>query len=59
MPFLTVRINDRPHCRQTFELSTLGRGCPFECSFCTIINVQGRKSRCPHGPTMVEKHCPL
>ncbi|MFZ5875670.1 MAG: B12-binding domain-containing radical SAM protein [Nitrospirota bacterium] len=22
-----------------------GRGCPFECSFCTIINVQGRKSR--------------
>jgi radical SAM superfamily enzyme YgiQ (UPF0313 family) len=26
-----------------------GRGCPFQCSFCTIINVQGRKSRyrCP------------
>ncbi|MBK9081974.1 MAG: radical SAM protein [Rhizobiales bacterium] len=23
----------------------LGRGCPFECTFCTIINVQGRKSR--------------
>lgn len=23
----------------------LGRGCPFECSFCCIINVQGRKSR--------------
>jgi radical SAM superfamily enzyme YgiQ (UPF0313 family) len=22
-----------------------GRGCPFQCSFCTIINVQGRKSR--------------
>ncbi|HEY4217309.1 MAG TPA: radical SAM protein [Gemmatimonadaceae bacterium] len=22
-----------------------GRGCPFACSFCTIINVQGRKSR--------------
>jgi hypothetical protein len=22
-----------------------GRGCPYECSFCTIINVQGRKSR--------------
>ena len=22
-----------------------GRGCPFTCSFCTIINVQGRKSR--------------
>jgi len=22
------------------------RGCPFECSFCTIINVQGRRMRC-------------
>ncbi len=23
----------------------LGRGCPFECTFCCIINVQGRSSR--------------
>src|SRR5258708_14107223 len=23
----------------------LGRGCPFQCSFCTIINVEGRKGR--------------
>ena len=22
-----------------------GRGCPFQCSFCTIINVQGRRTR--------------
>src|SRR5690349_22377646 len=22
-----------------------GRGCPYACSFCSIINVQGRKSR--------------
>jgi len=22
-----------------------GRGCPFTCSFCTIINVQGRTMR--------------
>ena len=32
----------------TLGLSTsfdAGRGCPYECSFCTIINVQGRKSR--------------
>ena len=30
------------------DLGTIdaGRGCPFECSFCTIINVQGRKMRC-------------
>lgn len=29
------------------EISTIdtGRGCPFACSFCSIINVQGRKSR--------------
>ena len=25
--------------------SISGRGCPYQCSFCTIINVQGRKSR--------------
>ncbi len=23
----------------------IGRGCPYQCSFCTIINVHGRKSR--------------
>jgi Radical SAM superfamily len=31
-----------------------GRGCPFQCSFCTIINVQGRKSRY-RSPDSVEK----
>ena len=29
----------------TFSSFDIGRGCPFQCSFCTIINVQGRKSR--------------
>ena len=24
----------------------LGRGCPYQCSFCTIINVQGHRNRC-------------
>lgn len=28
-----------------FTSFDVGRGCPFQCSFCTIINVQGRKSR--------------
>ena len=28
------------------------RGCPFNCSFCTVINVQGRKSR-PRSPECV------
>ncbi len=34
--------------RLTMGLTTsfdAGRGCPFTCSFCTIINVQGRQSR--------------
>lgn len=30
---------------QNWASFDLGRGCPFQCSFCTIINVQGRKSR--------------
>jgi Radical SAM superfamily len=29
----------------TLSSLDLGRGCPYQCSFCTIINVQGRKSR--------------
>jgi hypothetical protein len=36
------------HIRRTagsFSSIDLGRGCPYQCSFCTIINVQGRKSR--------------
>jgi radical SAM superfamily enzyme YgiQ (UPF0313 family) len=34
--------------KRTLGLSSsfdAGRGCPYQCSFCTIINVQGRKSR--------------
>jgi hypothetical protein len=40
LPFVNVK--------RTLGLSTsfdAGRGCPYQCSFCTIINVQGRKSR--------------
>jgi len=43
VPFLPKRYIER-----TLGLSTsfdAGRGCPYQCSFCTIINVQGRKSR--------------
>ena len=43
MPILPRRIVERIATRYaTFDA---GRGCPFQCSFCTIINVQGRKSR--------------
>ena len=43
VPFLAAReIKRNLNAYASFDL---GRGCPFECSFCTIINVQGRKSR--------------
>ena len=43
VPFLP-----KEYVEHTLGLSTsfdAGRGCPYQCSFCTIINVQGRKSR--------------
>jgi hypothetical protein len=43
LPFLP-----KAYVARTLGLSSsfdAGRGCPYECSFCTIINVQGRKSR--------------
>jgi radical SAM superfamily enzyme YgiQ (UPF0313 family) len=43
VPFLPRR-----YVRRTIGLSSsfdAGRGCPYQCSFCSIINVQGRKSR--------------
>jgi radical SAM superfamily enzyme YgiQ (UPF0313 family) len=42
-PFLPVQILKRYS--QTLGAFDAGRGCPFQCSFCTIINMQGRKSR--------------
>ncbi len=42
-PFLPIDILRRYS--QTQGAFDAGRGCPFQCSFCTIINVQGRKSR--------------
>src|SRR5262249_60768467 len=40
-PFLPHPIIRRTMGRTTFDA---GRGCPFQCSFSTIINWQGRKS---------------
>jgi radical SAM superfamily enzyme YgiQ (UPF0313 family) len=43
VPFLPRRYVSRTIGHSTtFDA---GRGCPYQCSFCTIINVQGRKSR--------------
>ncbi len=36
-------MSSAPRARCPASIS--GRGCPYQCSFCTIINVQGRKSR--------------
>ncbi|MGA7809118.1 B12-binding domain-containing radical SAM protein [Bradyrhizobium sp.] len=43
VPFLPKRYIERTlGASSSFDA---GRGCPYQCSFCTIINVQGRKSR--------------
>ena len=42
-PILPVELVRRTV--QSFASFDAGRGCPYQCSFCTIINVQGRKSR--------------
>jgi radical SAM superfamily enzyme YgiQ (UPF0313 family) len=42
-PMLPSRIANRV--ATNYTTFDGGRGCPFQCSFCTIINVQGRKSR--------------
>src|SRR5262249_57472149 len=35
----------RRFAHKQFGTIDCGRGCPFSCSFCSIINVQGRKMR--------------
>jgi hypothetical protein len=51
-PILPARYVQRTLGRATsFDA---GRGCPYQCSFCTIINVQGRKSR-SRSPDDVER----
>ena len=42
-PFLPMRNLKRT--ANHYASFDAGRGCPYQCSFCTIINVQGRKSR--------------
>ncbi|MCZ7656554.1 MAG: radical SAM protein [Xanthobacteraceae bacterium] len=43
LPILPRRVVQRVAIQ--YSSFDAGRGCPFQCSFCTIINVQGRKSR--------------
>src|SRR5262249_57790922 len=51
-PFLPIEYVERT--AGTNSSFDAGRGCPFQCSFCTIINVQGRKSR-SRSPDDVER----
>lgn len=52
VPYLAVDVVRRTSgLRTSFDA---GRGCPFLCSFCTIINVQGRKSRA-RSPADIER----
>ncbi len=44
IPLLDRRLMKR-FMASNFGTIDCGRGCPFNCSFCTIINVQGRKMR--------------
>ena len=51
IPFLPLERIRRTGGQASFDA---GRGCPFECSFCTIINVQGRKSRYRSGEDVAQ-----
>lgn len=44
VPRASERLQRRYLARRMATIDT-SRGCPFNCSFCTIINVQGRKMR--------------
>src|SRR3989338_1169644 len=44
MPIIPKKLSNRYAIRNLATLDC-GRGCPFQCSFCTVINVQGRKMR--------------
>jgi len=44
MPRISPRYVHR-FVSQNFSTLDCGRGCPFNCSFCTVINVQGRAMR--------------
>ena len=46
VPFPKINPKHQTHyALQHFGTLDCGRGCPYGCSFCTVINVQGRKMR--------------
>jgi len=53
IPILDTRLMKR-FVASNFGTIDCGRGCPFNCSFCTIINVQGRKMRVRSAETIAD-----
>jgi radical SAM superfamily enzyme YgiQ (UPF0313 family) len=53
IPILDTRLMKR-FAVSNFGTIDCGRGCPFNCSFCTIINVQGRKMRVRSAETIAQ-----
>ena len=53
IPILDTRLMKR-FVASNFGTIDCGRGCPFNCSFCTIINVQGRKMRVRSAETIAQ-----
>jgi len=50
----TIKRYLRHFISSNFGTIDCGRGCPFHCSFCTIINVQGRRMRCRDAETLID-----
>jgi radical SAM superfamily enzyme YgiQ (UPF0313 family) len=44
-PLPALPLDEIVRTQSAFACFDLGRGCPFRCSFCTIVNVHGRECR--------------
>jgi radical SAM superfamily enzyme YgiQ (UPF0313 family) len=53
LPRSSARLQ-RKFAVQGYGTIDAGRGCPFNCSFCTIINVQGRKMRSRSASSIID-----
>ena len=54
LPLVDTKISKRYAVQHNGTMDT-SRGCPFNCSFCTIIHVQGNRMRF-RDPDIIEKH---
>ena len=54
VPYIPKHLLNRYAVRH-FATLDCGRGCPFQCSFCTVINVQGRHMRFRPVPAILDR----